>query len=331
MIGKGSVRAWAIALLVFPTAGLAAEAPAFVFPVACEIGRSCFIQNYVDSDPTSSARDYRCGTLSYDGHNGTDIRLPTMAAQRAGVDVLAAASGRVLRQRDGVADQSVRSDGTAAVKGIECGNAVIIEHAGNWQTQYCHLARGSLRVGVGDRVEAGQPIGRIGLSGLTEYPHLHFIVRRGGAIADPFAHEAPPDSCGQGRLLWEPALVPLLAYTPRSVLNAGFAASAVTMAAVDAGQGEHLPDGNAPALIAYVRGIGLKSGDVQTLTVDDPSGRPIARHEAQPLARNQAQSLVFAGIRKPTTGWAGGTYRARYAVLHDGSPVLEREFKIDLK
>lgn len=319
-------------LLVFATGAFAEEPPLFDMPVACELGRACFIQNYVDADPSAAARDYTCGTLSYDGHNGIDFRLPTTAAQQAGVDVLAAAPGRVLRRRDGMADIPVREGSRDAVKGAECGNAVVIAHADGWETQYCHMARGSLRVAVGDRVEAHQPIGRIGLSGLTEYPHLHFVVRHRGEVVDPFAHQAAPNACGAGRMLWRPALLPALAYRPRLVLNAGFASAPVTMAALEAGDAERRPpDAEAPVLVAYIRGIGLKIGDVQSLVLSDPSGQVIARHEAERLARNQAQTLIFAGLKKPPTGWARGIYRARYKVLHEGNVVLEQSFDISLR
>ena len=49
-------------------------------------GRSaCFVQNYVDRDPSTGALDYRCGHRTYDKHDGTDIRLLDMAAQKSGV------------------------------------------------------------------------------------------------------------------------------------------------------------------------------------------------------------------------------------------------------
>lgn len=315
------------------SAGVAAEElPAFDLPVACELGRNCFIQNYVDADLSPSAKDYACGTLSYDGHNGTDFRLPTMRAQQAGVEVLAAASGRVLRRRDGIVDSSVREVGRDSVKGSECGNAVVIEHGGGWETQYCHMARGSLRVEVGDRVEARQPIGRVGLSGLTEYPHLHFIVRHRGEVVDPFAFQASPDSCGAGRMLWQRALAPGLAYRPRLVLNAGFATASVTMAMLEQGDAERQrPNLDAPGLVAYARGIGLKIGDVQTMVLTGPSGQVVAKHESEPLQRNQAQTLIFTGLRKPPAGWTRGIYRARYVVLHDGKAVLDQDFEIDLQ
>ena len=34
-------------------------------PIDCEVGRSCFIQNYFDHDASPNARDYQCGTLTY--------------------------------------------------------------------------------------------------------------------------------------------------------------------------------------------------------------------------------------------------------------------------
>ena len=113
-------------------------------PIACEVGRTCYIQHYVDIDPSASAKDYKCGTLTYDKHNGTDFRVPSLEAQQAGVEVLASASGRVLRTRDGAQDGGFRRSEREAVRDVECGNGVVIEHAEGWETQYCHMANGSL-------------------------------------------------------------------------------------------------------------------------------------------------------------------------------------------
>lgn len=329
--GRGGRVAHAV-LLASAVPALAQEPPLLELPLACELGRTCFIQNYVDADPSSGAKDYECGSLSYDGHNGTDFRLPTMAEQQGGVDVLAAADGRVLRRRDGMADVSVREAGAASVDGSECGNALIIAHADGWETQYCHMARGSLRVEVGDVVKARQAIGRIGLSGLTEYPHLHFVLRHRGKIADPFAFAAAPGSCGGGRSLWQPALHAGLAYRPRLILNAGFASRSVTMAMLESGDAERdRPGGEAAALVAYVRGVGLKAGDVQSLVVTNPSGQTVAENRARPMERNQAQTMIFAGSRRPAGGWERGAYKASYSVRHDDKVVLERHFSIELQ
>ena len=113
------------ALALLASLGVARAAPsppALAFPLACQIGRSCEVQHYVDRDAGPGVRDYKCSARTYDKHNGIDIRLLDMTAQRAGVDVLAAAPGRVARLRDGVADVSIRAPGAPSVAGQECGN-----------------------------------------------------------------------------------------------------------------------------------------------------------------------------------------------------------------
>jgi murein DD-endopeptidase MepM/ murein hydrolase activator NlpD len=301
-------------------------------PVDCEIGRSCFIQNYVDVDSSKNAKDYQCGSLTYDSHNGTDFRLKSLAAQKAGVNVVAAADGRVARTRDGVMDISVRSTGKEAVRDRECGNGVVVAHSEEWETQYCHMARGSVTVKPGQPVKAGQKLGQVGLSGLTEYPHLHFTVRYRGKIADPFSHRASADTCGDGVSLWEPALNEKLVYRPRAVLNVGFTTRAVSMELIEAGEGETTPRGDAaPAIVAFVRAIGLKAGDVQSIVVTDPAGRIIGKNQAPPLEKDMAQTMVFAGRKKPSDGWARGVYAATYIVEQNGKAVLEQHLRMELR
>ena len=42
-------------------------------PIRCDVGATCEIQNYVDLDPSPKARDYQCGSRTYDGHKGIDF------------------------------------------------------------------------------------------------------------------------------------------------------------------------------------------------------------------------------------------------------------------
>src|SRR5260370_22779380 len=89
----------------------ASEGPKFALPLACEIGRTCEVQHYVDRDPGPGVLDYRCGRRTNDRHDGIDFRLTDTAAQRAGVDVMAAAGGRAIAVRDGVPDIPIRPPG----------------------------------------------------------------------------------------------------------------------------------------------------------------------------------------------------------------------------
>jgi murein DD-endopeptidase MepM/ murein hydrolase activator NlpD len=63
------------------------------------------------------------------------------------------------------------------------GKLVTLAHASGVRTMYAHLSRVAVR--VGQRVVAGQRVGRVGASGHASGPHLHFEVRLGGAAVDP--------------------------------------------------------------------------------------------------------------------------------------------------
>jgi murein DD-endopeptidase MepM/ murein hydrolase activator NlpD len=210
-----------------------------------------------------------------------------------------------------------------------CGNGVIIDHREGWQTQYCHMAKGSVRVKPGEPVASGQPIGQVGVSGKTQFPHLHFTVRHNGKIVDPFAHEPQPSACGSGGSLWRTP-GPGFAYQPRTLLSSGFASEPVTMQRIEAGALGRPPDRDAPALVAFVRVIGLRQGDVQRLTITAPDRALLADHTLPPLDRAKAQYLMFAGKRRPPDGWPAGSYEAHFTVSRDGTVVFERRFALSL-
>jgi hypothetical protein len=105
-----------------PNAGYAELRFLLAWPLACEPGATCFVQNYVDHDPSDGTLDFRCGDRTNDGHDGTDIRLADLDIQRKRVEVLTAVSGQVAHARDGMEDVSVKLIGKAAIAGRECGN-----------------------------------------------------------------------------------------------------------------------------------------------------------------------------------------------------------------
>ena len=312
-----------------------AAAPALGFPLACEIGRSCEIQHYFDRDPGPGVRDYACGLRTYQGHDGLDIRLLDMVEQRAGIAVLAAAAGRVTGLRDGQPDISIRSPGAPSVAGKECGNGVVVDHGGGWVSQYCHLARGSVGVKVGDAVAAGQPLGRVGLSGDTEFPHLHLTVRHGGRAVDPFSPavgapgEVAPGSCAARSPLWNAAALRQLSYKAGAVLNTGFTTAAVENAAIEAG-GLPAPDLMAHALVAYVRMIELEAGDRVELVLTGPDGGMLRRTLTAPLDRQKAQYFAYVAALRPDAGWRRGAYAAQVRVLRAGRVAITRRWMVVL-
>ena len=65
------------------------------------------------------------------------------------------------------------------------GNFVIIDHGNGISSCYAHMQDGSMTVSVGDSVLQGQPIGKVGSTGYSTGPHLHFEIRVDGATTNP--------------------------------------------------------------------------------------------------------------------------------------------------
>lgn len=279
-------------------------------PLACEPGKDCWVVNHVDMAAGPEARDYACGAQTYDGHDGTDIAV-SGAAMRAGVPVLASASGTVRNTRDG------EPDGGPVADGRDCGNGVLIDHGEGWQTQYCHLRRGSVRVRRGERVERGTPLGLAGQSGRAEFPHLHWTIRRGGKALDPFTGRAAGAGCGAGGVpLWDAPK-----YLPAAIFAAGLTGERPRpQAAYD--NDVKAPYATSPALLIWAAFYGVRAGDTIELTVRAPDGSELIRNR-RVAERTQARAFLFSGRKRSAEQWPGGVYTGRVA-LERGSFRVER-------
>ncbi|MBT2900529.1 M23 family metallopeptidase [Streptomyces sp. McG3] len=110
-----------------------------------------------------------------------------------GVPLLAVAYATVVKASDGQRDHLSRNSlaGVIYLMVIEgnvrsfagtrriIGNHVILDLGGGTYAVYAHVQRGSLRVKAGETVRAGQLLGRVGNSGNTTEPHLHFQLMDG--------------------------------------------------------------------------------------------------------------------------------------------------------
>lgn len=314
--------------------GYAAEtgAPLLSSPIACEVGKDCFVQNYVDTDSSSEARDYECGSLTYDGHKGTDIRLRNYVEMDKGVDVLAAAPGVVLRLRDEMDDVSVREVGIEAIKDREAGNSVIVDHGDGWVTQYAHMKLGSIVVKPGDTIEAGTKLGQVGLSGMTEFPHLHFELRHNDEIIDPYTGADMSAGCDLAPVpLWKPEIAWQFAYVPTGLLGSGFALGKPDLEAAQHGAyAEINATSESPALVFWIEVFGLQSGDTLTLTLNAPNGSQIV-HNAIQLDRSKAQYFAFVGEKRPEQGWEPGDYTGTFEVVRGGQSALKGSAALTIK
>lgn len=308
------------ATILFAQAASAQAPPQLSLPVDCEIGAACVVQNYVDRDPGPGARDHTCGPLSYDGHQGTDIRVPGRPEMAAGVAVLAAAPGVVRVARDGLPDDA--SSPPSAQTGADSGNAVVLDHGGGWQSQYSHLRQGSVAVAVGEHVEAGTRLGLIGRSGRAEFPHVEFVLRHKGRSIDPFTGGPASSGCGgTAAPLWNPAAQAALAYRAGGLLRAGFAGEAPELAAALDGAYDSAPP-DAPVLVFWAVAWGLREGDRETIRLTGPDGRVLAEGDGT-LPGNKAQWLRYLGKKHTAAPFPPGQYRGEYRVTRGTKTVIE--------
>ncbi len=300
------------------------ESAGLGLPLTCTIGQTCWVAKYVDVDPSGDARDFRCKPRTLDGHKGIDFAIRDLAVMTQGVPVVASAPGVVANVRDGMEDVALTdADSRQRIKGRECGNGVVIDHEGGWQTQYCHLRKGSIKVVAGDRVEMGSVLGLIGLSGETEFPHVHLTVRRDGKTMDPFTNRQMSAGCGKdGKPLWRADQH--IEYEPVALYNAGFSTGKPDIEAIRSGKREEEPFATtAPALVLWADIFGVEAGDRLLFRIVNFDGKVVFNHEKQ-IEKIQARYFAFAGSRPKTNGWPAGTYTGQVTLTRtvDGKEVI---------
>lgn len=292
--------------------------PRLSLPIQCEIGRNCYIQNFYDHDSGPSYADYHCGSLTYDGHKGTDIRLPDLVTMSAGVVILAASDGKVRAVRDGMDDISIRKISKISIQNREAGNSVLIDNGNGWSTLYAHMRKGSVSVIPGQTVKLGQRLGLVGLSGNTEFPHLHFEIRHNGKAIDPFLD---PENTGQGcntteqAGLWDASTRAHLGYRPSGILASGFTSHPPTQESImqdNTKSAKATP--SQPALLFWVSSFGMQSGDREELRLLGPDGSVLAE-KTSVIPTNKAQWLSYAGLRRKGGNWPSGNYRGEFMVI----------------
>ncbi len=303
-----------ISLLLGPATALA-DTPVLQLPLDCVPGESCWIAKYVDQDTTpNSAKDYRCGNHTLDGHKGTDFALQDLRAMHMGVAVRAAAAGIVKGVRNNMEDISSKElKNPSLIKGKECGNGVYIAHEDGWSTQYCHMKRSSVLVMKGQRVEAGQKLGLVGLSGMTEFPHLHFAARKDRVLVDPFSGIGGGECGKNAQPLWEETVLAGFPYGP-AIYNIGFAGTAPDPVAVRKGLYRGAPlDKRAPALVLWVDIFGVNKGDEFSITITAPDGELIHQHNSI-MPNTKIRRFMYTGRKKNRPFWPEGTYKGVFTL-----------------
>ncbi|MES0385334.1 MAG: M23 family metallopeptidase [Hyphomicrobium sp.] len=330
IVRKFAVCGVPIALVVFNVEAAAQvvsrDAPQLSLPIACQLGETCFIQNYVDVDPGPGARDHMCGSATYQAHKGTDFRLRSAAQSKKGVGVLAAADGTVKRVRDGMADVFAKAASRKALKGQECGNGVVIDHGDGWETQYCHMRQGSLTVKTGDKVARGQRLGDVGYSGKAEFAHLHLSVRHNGETIDPFSGRSQDGVCAtqshKAEGLWEESAAKVQDYQSGQVFALKFSEAVPVLDALERDHVGVEPDRTSGQLILVGRFLNLRRGDRIRLAIEGPAGLNVERM-LKPLPRHKATYMAYIGKRRTSPSWPPGQYEGHAQVVRGETVISE--------
>ncbi|HBQ36767.1 MAG TPA: peptidase M24 [Rhodobacteraceae bacterium] len=314
---------------LFFAAPIAAKEPVLGLPIDCILGETCYVQHYVDRDEGPGVSDFSCGSLSYDGHKGTDIALPNIDVMQEGVDVLAAASGTVIATRNHMPDIKYGSLGAPDVDtdGTECGNGIKIRHNDGWTTMYCHMKQGSIIVEKGQSVAKGNVLGQVGLSGKTQFPHVHLAVRKNDRIVDPFdVSDTLTCNNPDRNSLWHKPLP----YVASGIIQLGFDSKIPNYADIKA-DGNPLPflAVNAPALVLWGHAFGGLPNDTIVLNITGPNG--VFSHQKIRLGKKQVQYFRASGKRNKGTDWVKGRYRGTVKIMRGSNIIAERKTSIEVK
>lgn len=135
--------------------------------------------SYYGLDGKSKRRAFLASPLEFSRiTSGFAMRLHPILntwRQHNGVDYGAPSGTPVRTVGDGVVEMAGWQNGF--------GNVVQVRHSGDRSTVYAHLSKIDVR--KGQRVEQGQKIGNVGMTGWATGPHLHFEFRVGGRHMDP--------------------------------------------------------------------------------------------------------------------------------------------------
>ena len=193
---------------------------------------------------------------------------PRWGKTHKGIDISgASASGKpVVASRAGVvkfAGYGVSGSGYGGY-----GNVVDIDHQDGYVTRYGHMLDNSLTVKTGDRVVQGQQIGKVGSTGKSTGPHLHFEVRYNGSTKDPEEYVSPDNTI-------------VVADTPESTYESAQYYSAGTIPySPEAIVGTRTSEFSTQPMMPFVN---IYIGDDKLLTTDPPKPNVIQSFEINRL------------------------------------------------
>lgn len=181
----------------------------------------------------------------------------------------------------------------------------------------------------GDRVEAGEKLGFVGLSGLSEFAHVHLEVRHNKKTIDPFVGVGRQVACRLGpKPLWRAEILGRLAYRPTALYNAGFATTQPNEKAVREGAyADTVLSRSAPLLALWVDIFWAEANDLLTLRIVDPKGETVVEHSST-LEKTQARRMAYVGSKRKKLTWDEGAYRGTVSLVRETKGGKRDEYTV---
>ncbi len=291
-------------------------------PVDCTVNQDCWVMNYVDFDLSdNNYTDPNCQSRTYDTHKGTDFAILDEKAMNNGVPVIAVKDGIIDRLRDGEDDTWKTTTDLDKIKQErkECGNAIMINHNDETKSIYCHLRQNSIIVEKGQNVKKGDILGMVGMSGFTEFPHLHYGLVKNKEIIDPFTGRKSSSNCGLDNIkpLWDKGLN--LSYQPFVIQSSGFSATIPTLDHLgrDAASINQISL-NDKNIVFWAILLGVRVDDVIQLTIYDANNKIYTTQEIT-QDRNRARQLYYIGKKINDQNLTAGAYTAQVKITRPSS------------
>ncbi|MFN0275500.1 MAG: peptidoglycan DD-metalloendopeptidase family protein [Chitinophagales bacterium] len=289
-----------------------------------------YVSNFADLDHDEGDRlDWLCFTGSaaknYDQHNGADIvpfPFPWQMMDDESVDVIAAADGEVIHIFDAnTFDRNCASPHSFVSEpfnGGYYGNFVALRHSDYSITVYAHIKNGTVAdLEDGDQVVAGQFLGKIGSSGNSTAPHLHFEVRptESSTYIEPwYDSEGCNDDVTESQWIdqvpyYEPQVIRVSTHDAIPVFK--------SCSEYEAGENEAINTSNHFSSVTTVYiGVSLRDyliGDDLYVEIINSSGTLMESFSHIALTDYEAETIYFS---ESTFGYATGAYKIK--VTHDG-------------
>jgi murein DD-endopeptidase MepM/ murein hydrolase activator NlpD len=299
----------------------------FSFPLNCKYGENCYIQNYVDLNLTQSHQDYKCGFLSYNKHKGTDFRLIDFSHMKQNISVFASKSGTIKSTRNNQEEFIYFNDKTKLEKGKECGNGVVISHENGFESQYCHMQKNSIKASPGDKIKQGDIIGYVGMSGKTEFPHLHISFRKNGKTIDPFTGEFQDQqtlNCQNlttQKSLWNFDTKTKLKYINTAILDFNITDKIPNRKDTRYGKfKENQLNQNSKYLILWANLMGIKKADKIHFNIKDKAGN-IVFQNTQTMKKNYAEYFLYTGKKLKSLNLKKDIYSATIKIKRNNKII----------